>query len=117
MSTSTCSTALILLAAWPTAIYFSLLYTESLYLMLTALFLYFLLQDRLSWAAVAAAFAALTRQPGFLCLAPLGLWIVMDTARPWRQRIKRLGWGATCSVLEGRTTAKGSAGQGWSDSS
>ncbi len=89
--------SLILLAAWPTAIYFSLLYTESLYLMLTALFLYFLLQDRLSWAAVAAAFAALTRQPGFLCLAPLGLWIVMDTARPWRQRIMRLGWGAVAA--------------------
>ena len=89
--------SMVLLAVWPTAIYFSLLYTESLYLMVTALFLYFLFQDRLGWAAVAAAFAAMTRQPGFLCLAPLGLWIIMDTQRPWIDRVKRLAWGGVAA--------------------
>jgi Gpi18-like mannosyltransferase len=84
--------ALILLACWPTAIYFSLLYTESLYLMLTAGFLYFLFNERLGAAAACAAYAALTRQPGFLCIVPLGLWIVLDTSVSWRARILRLRW-------------------------
>lgn len=86
------TSTLVLFALWPMALYFSLLYTEGLYLALTAGFLCFLFADRVGLAAVAAAFAALTRQPGFLCVVPLALWIVTDTGRPWTARVRRLGW-------------------------
>jgi len=90
------SNALILLMLYPTAIYFSLVYSEGLYLLLTAGFVYFLLQDRIGVASAFAALAALTRQPGFLCVVPLGLWVLTDTTRMWPSRLRRLGW---CAVV------------------
>jgi hypothetical protein len=60
--------------------------------MVTAGFLYYLFTDRIGWAAGAAALACLTRQPGFLCLVPLGLWVLTDAARPWRSRLRRTWW-------------------------
>jgi len=90
--------AIVLLVLWPTTIYFSLLYSESLYLMLTAGFLYFLLRDRIGVAAVFAALAALTRQPGFLCVVPLALWVLTDTTRMWPGRLRRLGWAGVAAA-------------------
>ena len=87
--------SLLLLLVWPSAIFFSLLYTESLYLMCTAVFLYYLFNDRLGLAAVAAAFAAVTRLPGLFSLVPLAMWILTDPSRPAKRRILRLGW---CAV-------------------
>lgn len=90
--TAGANNALVLLAAFPTAIFFSMLYSESLYLLLTGGFLYFLFRDRIGIAAVLAALAALTRQPGFLCVVPLGLWVLTDTTRAWPDRFRRVGW-------------------------
>jgi Gpi18-like mannosyltransferase len=87
--------SLLLLLVWPSAIFFSLLYTESLYLMCTAGFLYYLFKERIGLAAVAAAFAALARLPGVFCLVPLALWILTDPSRPAKKRILRLAW---CAV-------------------
>jgi hypothetical protein len=86
------ASSVLLLLVWPTTVYFSLLYTEGLYLMVTAGFLYFLLTDRVACAAVAAGLAALTRQPGFLCVVPLALWVLTDRDRAWPRRIRRIGW-------------------------
>ncbi|MCU1392670.1 MAG: hypothetical protein JWM34_1098 [Ilumatobacteraceae bacterium] len=89
--------SLLLFIVSPATIYFSLLYSESLFLLLTAGFLYFLLKDRVGVASVFAAFAALTRQPGFLCIVPLALWVLTDTAMPWTRRMRRLGWTAVAA--------------------
>jgi hypothetical protein len=86
------TSSVLLLLLWPTTIYFSLLYAESLYLMLTAGFLYCLFNERVAWAAVAAGLAGLTRQPGFLCLVPLSLWVLTDVDRRWRLRIRKVWW-------------------------
>jgi hypothetical protein len=84
--------AVALLVVWPTTIYFALLYSESVYLAATAGFLYFLLSDRIGLAALFAAAAALTRQPGVLCIVPLALWVLTDPSRGRRARVGRLGW-------------------------
>jgi hypothetical protein len=69
------STALLL--AYPGALYFCFVYTESLFLLLSLLFFLFLFQGRYLWAAVAGFFLPLTKAVGFFVAFPLlyHLWL------------------------------------------
>lgn len=80
-----------LLAFFPTAFYFSAVYTESLYLLVTVASLYAARRGRWGWAGVFGLLAALTRNTGVLLLLPLGLLLVRadgwDPRRWWRQAL------------------------------
>lgn len=67
-----------LLALFPTAYYFSALYTESLFLLLTVGAVYCGRTGRWGRAAALGALAALTRNTGVLLLIPLGLLLVQQ---------------------------------------
>lgn len=62
---------LILMLAFPGAIFFSLPYTESLFLFLLTLFFHFLLSARYRAAAIVAYFLPLTKAIGIFCILPL----------------------------------------------
>jgi hypothetical protein len=81
--------ATLFLLVWPTAVYFTIGYTEGLYLALTAGFLYALLRDEWEWAVVCGLLAALSRPVGFLCAVPLVVWALTDATRPLRARLWR----------------------------
>lgn len=70
-----------LLALFPTAFFFSAVYTESLFLLLTAASIYCGRTDRWGRAAAFGFLAALTRNTGVLVIIPLGLLL-----------IQRYGW-------------------------
>lgn len=84
--------AIWLLVLFPTAYYFSAVYTESLFLLLTVAAIYYGRTDRWGRAAIVGALAALTRNTGFLILIPLGLFIVhrygWDPRNWWRKAIQ-----------------------------
>ncbi len=61
---------MILLFLTPISVYFSIIYTEGVFLATTALFLYFLQKRYYSLAAIAGFGAALTRSLGILCIIP-----------------------------------------------
>lgn len=68
---------LLLIAAFPYAIYFSVVYTESLFLLVTVAAFYAMRRSRPGWAALCGLGAGLTRPNGFwltLPLAALALW-------------------------------------------
>lgn len=79
--------AILYLALFPTAFYFSALYNESLFLLLSAACLYAARRDRW-WLAGALGFlAALTRTHGILLLLPLAvLFLRQQGIRPWHRR-------------------------------
>jgi hypothetical protein len=66
---------------FPTAFFFSAVYTEALFLLVTVAAIYFARTDRWGRAAVFTALAALTRNTGVLVLIPIGIMLV-----------KRYGW-------------------------
>lgn len=70
-----------LMAVFPTAFYFSALYTESLFLLVTVAAIYYGRTGRWTRAAIAVALAALTRNTGVLVLIPLAVFI-----------FRRYGW-------------------------
>jgi hypothetical protein len=61
------------IAVFPTAIFFSAVYTESLFLLLTVAAFYALRKERWLLAGVIGAIATLTRVPGILLAIPYGL--------------------------------------------
>ncbi len=67
--------AIWLTAFFPTAFYFSAMYTESLFLLATVAAVYYGRTDRWGRAAVAVALAALTRNTGILILIPLAVFL------------------------------------------
>lgn len=77
-----------LLVLFPTAFYFSAVYTESLFLLLTVGAIYFARTEHWGWAALFGALAALTRNTGVLVLLPMGILLVRshgwDPRRWWR---------------------------------
>ncbi len=76
-------TALWLLAAYPFALFYGALYTESLFL-LTAVGAFYHFRRREWWAAAAwAALAGLTRPNGFLLGAALGTLALTPLLPPW----------------------------------
>ncbi|HEV2208864.1 MAG TPA: hypothetical protein VG167_08815 [Verrucomicrobiae bacterium] len=74
-----------LLLAYPGALYFSFIYTESLFLLLALLFFLFLFQGRYLWAAIAGFFLPLTKAVGLFCVFPLiyQLWLRRAAWRPY----------------------------------
>jgi hypothetical protein len=73
---------------YPASLYFSLMYTESLFLMLSAATLYFSLTKRYFWAMLAAGLSTVTRVPGVANLFFAGGTILIDLIeqRKWRFR-------------------------------
>jgi hypothetical protein len=63
----------ILVAFFPTAFFFSAVYTEALYLALSVGAIYAARLDRWAWAGVLGALAAATRASGILIMIPLAL--------------------------------------------
>lgn len=68
--------AVVFLAAFPTAFYYQVIYTESLFLFLSAGALYYLYSRKYFWAAVFAVFASLTKIQGVLLIIPFFLVII-----------------------------------------
>jgi hypothetical protein len=69
-------TSVLLLAFFPTALFLSAVYTESLFLALSVGAVYAARRGRWPWAAVLAALASGTRSSGVLLLVPLvAIWI------------------------------------------
>lgn len=63
--------AIFFLLAFPTAIFFNAVYTESLFLLLSVAAIYLARRKRFGWAAAVGAAAALTRITGALLFIPL----------------------------------------------
>jgi Gpi18-like mannosyltransferase len=73
--------ASLFLLAFPTGFYLSLIYTESLFLMLAIMFFYFLYQHKL-WPALFTVFLLpLSRPQGILLLIPLGVFLLLPGVR------------------------------------
>lgn len=81
-----------LLALFPTAFFFSAVYTESLFLLLTVAAVYCGRTERWGRAALVGVLAGLTRNTGVLLLVPLGLLLVQSRGghprRWWRQGLQ-----------------------------
>ncbi len=87
--------ALLYLALFPTSYYFSALYSESLFLLLSVACLYAARRDRWWPAGVCGFLAALTRTHGALLLLPLAILFLRQQGwRPWRW-----SWRATPAPL------------------
>lgn len=68
--------AILFIAAFPTAFYYQVIYTESLFLFLSAAALYYLYTKKLLWAAVFSILASLTKIQGVLLLIPFVLYLL-----------------------------------------
>jgi Mannosyltransferase (PIG-V) len=77
--------AIFYVSIFPTAVFFSAVYTESLFFMLTIASFYYMRQRRWWLAAIFGFFAALTRVEGVLLIVPFLIeWLAQD--RPLRPR-------------------------------
>jgi hypothetical protein len=87
------ATRAVWLAAFsPLAFFFSAVYTEALFLLLTVGSLALARSNRWTWAALAAALASLTRNTGVLIVLPLGIMLIPqrggDPRRWWPRGIQ-----------------------------
>jgi hypothetical protein len=73
-----------LVALWPLAFFFSAVYTESLFLLLTVGAVALGRSGRWGWAALAAGLAALTRNTGVLIFIPLVVMVLQQVG--WHPR-------------------------------
>lgn len=101
-----------LLLAYPGAIFFSFIYTESLFLLLVVLFFLCLFEERYVWVAVIGFLLPLTKAVGVFCIFPLLLHLWLRKTR-WRAYLAYYGpilgyaayfgimYGATGNALEG----------------
>jgi hypothetical protein len=102
----TARTTVLLLALFPVALFFSAVYTESLYLFLSIGAIYAARTDGWAWAGTLGALGAATRSAGVVVLAPLALmYLYGPRAHPrhrgvrwWRPRY-RLGWSVAWLAL------------------
>jgi Gpi18-like mannosyltransferase len=77
--------AIFYVSIFPTAIYFSAVYTESLFFFLTVAAFYYMRSQRWLLAAIFGFFAALTRAEGILLLIPFGVeWFARYHSAPLR---------------------------------
>jgi hypothetical protein len=76
-----------LLALFPTSLFFSAVYTESLFLALSAGCLYLARRQRWMSAGVVGAFAAATRNVGVLLVAPLAILYLQQLITVRRERL------------------------------
>ncbi len=81
--------AIFYVSIFPTAVYFSAVYTESLFFFLTVASFYYMRSQRWLVAGIFGFFAALTRSEGLLLVVPFAIeWFVRYRARPvsgWRE--------------------------------
>jgi hypothetical protein len=84
------NTATLLLLAFPGSIFFSFIYTESLFLFLIVLFFYFLFRNDCLGVAIVGFFLPLTKAIGIFCVAPL-LWHLYSNRRPAREALAVFG--------------------------
>lgn len=76
--------ALLLLICWPTGFFFSIPYTESLFLFLSVGLFYALRHERMRWVALFAFLLPLCKAVGFLVLVPLA-WHLWERKRPCKE--------------------------------
>lgn len=91
-----------LTAFFPTAFYFSALYTESLFLLVTVAAVYYGRTGRWTRAAFAVALAGLTRNTGVMVLIPLAVFIYRQYGwkpREWWSPGLKIGIGALSPLL------------------
>lgn len=74
--------SLILMLAFPAALFFSFPYTESLYLVILMLFFWGLELERWSWVGVAGFLLPLTRPVGVFVVAPLAWYLYEQRRKP-----------------------------------
>lgn len=76
----------LLLLAFPTAIFFNAIYTEAIFFAVSVTAFYFARRRAWGWAATFASVAALTRVTGVLLLLPLAIeaWLEWRETRRWR---------------------------------
>lgn len=79
------SDSLALLLAFPAALYFSLIYTESLFLLLVVLFFLFMFQRHYLWAGAVGFLLPLTKAVGIFCVLPLLylLWLRKEAPKAY----------------------------------
>lgn len=103
---STANGSAALLLVYPGAIFFSFIYTESLFLLLVVLFFLCLFQERYVWVAVIGFFLPLTKAVGVFCIFPLLLQLWLQRAR-WRAYLAYygplLGYAAYFGIMYGTT--------------
>ncbi len=87
---STANGSAALLLAYPGAIFFSFIYTESLFLLLVVLFFLCLFQERYVWVAVMGFLLPLTKAVGVFCIFPLLLQLWLKRER-WRAYLAYYG--------------------------
>jgi Mannosyltransferase (PIG-V) len=80
--------AVLVTALFPMAFFFSAVYSESLFLMLSVGAVYAARRDRWAWAGALGALAATTRSAGVLLVIPLAI-IYLWGAAPWAARRRR----------------------------
>ncbi len=82
---STANASVALLLAYPGAMFFSLIYTESLFFLLVTLFFLFLFQQRYGWVAGIGFFLPLTKAVGLFCVFPLllHLWLRRERGKAY----------------------------------
>jgi hypothetical protein len=73
----------VLSLAFPGALFFSFVYTESLFLAIAVLFFLLLYHEKYGWAGLVGFFLPLTKAVGIFCLAPLLVQLVLKR-RSWR---------------------------------
>jgi Gpi18-like mannosyltransferase len=86
--------SVVYIAIFPTALFFSAVYTESIFLLLSLLVAYYARKQRWVLASLAGAIGAATRVPGFLLAVMLGLewlrvhgWAWRSLLRDWRSAL------------------------------
>ena len=81
----TANASVALLLAYPGAIFFSLIYTESLFFLLLTLFFLCLFEQRYVWVAVIGFLLPLTKAVGLFCIFPLllQLWLRREGAKAY----------------------------------
>jgi hypothetical protein len=82
----------LLVAFFPTALFFSAVYTESLYLLLSVGAVYAARRDRWAYAGLAGAAAALSRPNGLLVALPLAILYLFPPGAPRRRIDRSAAW-------------------------
>lgn len=95
-----------LLLAYPGAIFFSFIYTESLFLLLVVLFFLCLFQERYVWVGIIGFFLPLTKAVGVFCIFPLLVHLWLKPKR-WTAYLAYygllLGYAAYFGIMYGTT--------------
>ncbi|HRT56873.1 MAG TPA: hypothetical protein P5038_09625 [Candidatus Paceibacterota bacterium] len=87
---ATANASVVLMLAYPGAIFFSFIYTESLFLLLVTLFFLCLFAERYGWVTVIGFLLPLTKAVGVFCIFPLLVHLWLQQAR-WKEYLAYYG--------------------------